>query len=130
MPTKLKSDKLKDIHQMQTSFMEFLGMDTPEILANDKRRTAEQKLKDVEDQTVMLTFALEREIDEVIREVNWKPWKKARKLVDPYKVHQELIDCFFFIMELMILWGMTSDDIHQMYTEKLEINRKRQETGY
>ena len=53
-----------------------------------------------------------------------KPWKRNPNADMDY-VKKELIDVWFFLMQNMILVGMTSEDLERMYKEKNTENFRR-----
>ena len=75
-------------------------------------------------------FAMAVEGVEVLDEINWKPWKKQRKRVDPQKVHEELVDCLQFLVNAMIASGMSANDVNWIIERKWEINHRRVKDGY
>jgi dimeric dUTPase (all-alpha-NTP-PPase superfamily) len=74
---------------------------------------------------VKLTIAMESEIDEIRREVNWK-WWKPEKQIKIEKLHGEISDMWHFLISMTIRAGMTADDIFKVYEEKREENFARQ----
>lgn len=74
-------------------------------------------------------LALEDELHEALGEVGWKPWAKSRHVNEP-AFHGEMVDAFHFFMNLMLVTGMTADDLYDGYIEKRKRNAKRQEDGY
>ena len=53
-----------------------------------------------------------------------KPWKRNVNIDLDY-VKKELVDVWFFLMQNMILVGMTPDELEIMYREKNTLNFKR-----
>lgn len=74
-------------------------------------------------------FALVAELGEASNEIGWKPWATARFLHHK-RYRKELIDALHFLVNLMLLDGMTAEDIYSGYIEKQIINRQRQANGY
>ena len=70
------------------------------------------------------------ELSEVLGQINWKHWKKTRREVDEMEIRYELIDLLCFLLNLMLVWGMTPKDIFTMHKAKLFENHKRQKRGY
>lgn len=87
-------------------------------------------LKTIQLQTKDMLFAICCELGEIGDEINWKPWKKTQKAVELDLLRTEMVDVLHFILELMIMWGMTADDIHSYYKAKMQENHDRQERGY
>lgn len=117
-------DALSTMVALQTKFMEKMGMLYPEFsgkVLSEEERTEISK---------QCAFALQVELAEFMQELNWKPWKKTKKPVDLAKVHEELVDCFHFFLELCIAWDLGAGQLFIKYQEKLAKNLKRQEDGY
>jgi dimeric dUTPase (all-alpha-NTP-PPase superfamily) len=77
------------------------------------------------DWVMKYTTALESEIDEIRREVNWK-WWKGEKEIAMEKLHEEVSDLWFFLIALTQRVGMSADDIFKVYQKKREENFARQ----
>lgn len=76
-------------------------------------------------------FALTDELYEAMAEVSWKPWADDRGAIinrDAYVT--ELVDVWFFTMNLLHVVGCTPDEFFDKYINKAEKNRQRQEAGY
>lgn len=108
----MSNDKLTEMYEMQT------GLDTRIV----KERGVD---KSVDEWVVGLTIAMESEIDEIRREINWKWWKNP-KGIDKDALQGEVIDMWHFLLSLSRVVGMTPDDIHRIYMEKNAENHARQ----
>lgn len=75
-------------------------------------------------------LALVSELGEVLDRINWKYWKKSKKDLDIHELALELVDVFIFVVNLFIIWGITPEELLDLYNEKKDINVKRQEDGY
>lgn len=75
---------------------------------------------------VGLTIAMESEIDEVRREVNWKWWKNP-KPIDHDALREEVIDLWHFLVQLSIFVGLTPADVYRIYCDKNAENHARQD---
>ncbi|WP_346267730.1 dUTPase [Sporosarcina sp. E16_3] len=105
-------DKLTQMYDMQTAL--------------DSRIIAERSIvKTLDEWVIALTIAMESEIDEIRREVNWKHWKNP-KPVDIPALQGEVIDVVHFVLSLARHVGLTPDDIHRLYIEKNAENHDRQ----
>ena len=94
--------------------------------ALDGRIIAERGIeKDMSEWVVGLTIAMESEIDEIRREVDWKWWKNPKE-VDMGALQGEVIDVWHFLLSLSRVVGLTPDDIHRLYIEKNAENHDRQ----
>lgn len=111
-PSQPKIDKLTQMYGMQKAL--------------DERIIAERGIeKDMSEWVVGLTIAMESEIDEIRREVNWKWWKNAKE-IDKDALQGEVIDMWHFLLSLSREVGLTPDDIHRLYIEKNAENHDRQ----
>lgn len=75
-------------------------------------------------------LAIVSELGEVLEKISWKYWKKPKKYVDMHELALELVDVFIFSINLLIIWGITPEELFALYNEKKDINVKRQEDGY
>lgn len=73
-----------------------------------------------------LTVAMEDEISEVRREINWKWWKNE-KPIDIIALREEVIDLWHFLVSLSQKVGLTADDVYRVYCEKNAENHARQD---
>lgn len=117
----LTEDRLAVIIRLQKEFQEdILGHgDLSRMLLTD--RAADY----FRTQSLALIF----EIGEAGNEIGWKPWATSRH-IHHKRYRKELIDAFHFLINLMLLDGMTAEDIYEGYLEKQSINRLRQAAGY
>ena len=104
--------KLEEMYEMQAGL--------------DNRITQERGIeKSLSEWTVGLTIAMESEIDEIRREVNWRWWKNEKE-IDLDALKGEVIDVWHFLLSLSRVVGMTPEDIHRLYMEKNAENHARQ----
>lgn len=112
---KMKGCKLKSAFQAQRKLLQrydFYNKATPEKL------------------TETYVLALLSELDEVLLQLNWKPWKKTKKKIDLEELKYEFIDIFTFTLSLMIAWGMTEKEFYQYFMAKNKENMDRIKRGY
>lgn len=76
-----------------------------------------------------MVLALTDELHEALAEVGWKPWATSRH-IHTEALRGELIDAYHFLMNLMLIAGMTDEDVDRMYREKNRRNLERQQAGY
>jgi dimeric dUTPase (all-alpha-NTP-PPase superfamily) len=110
---KLTNDKLTEMFEMQA------GLDSRII----KERGIE---KDISEWVTGITLAMESEIDEIRREVNWKWWKNPKQ-IDDSALQGEVIDMWHFLLSLSRVVGLTPETIHSIYMEKNAENHARQD---
>lgn len=95
--------------------------------ALDDRIISERSIdKTVDEWVIGITLAMESEIDEIRREVNWKWWKNP-KPVDSEALQGEVIDMWHFLVSLSDKVGLTADDVYAVYCEKNAENHARQD---
>lgn len=105
-------DKLAQMYGMQAAL--------------DGRIIAERSVdKSMSEWVVGLTIAMESEIDEIRREVDWKWWKNPKE-IDMDALQGEVIDMWHFLLSLSRVVGLSPDDIHRLYIEKNAENHDRQ----
>lgn len=94
--------------------------------ALDTRIIAERGIeKTLDEWVIAVTLAMESEIDEVRREINWKHWKNPKE-VDIDALQGEVIDIVHFVLSLCRIVGLTPESIHRLYMEKNAENHDRQ----
>lgn len=98
--------------------------------ALDERIITERNIdKTIDEWVVAITIAMESEIDEIRREVNWKWWKQ-NKPINMYRLQEEVIDLWHFLLSLSRMVGLTPETIFDKYISKNKINHQRQDGGY
>lgn len=109
-------DILDKIFLMQSQLMDMLGM-------SDARDTGDIYRGDI----LVAVMGMASEAGEVLSEVNvlTRPWAKKPDDEARQALAEEAVDVLFFFTELMILLGLTPEDVLQLYTEKWEKNRER-----
>ncbi len=109
-------EKLEKMFQMQQAL--------------DERIIEERNIdKTLDEWVVAITTAMESEIDEIRREVNWKWWKQEKE-IDLERLQEEVIDLWHFLLSLSRIVGLTPETIFERYMQKNAINHKRQDGGY
>ena len=107
------NDKLQEMYEMQKAL--------------DSRIIEERGIDKTTDEWVAgLTIAMESEIDEIRREVNWKWWKNPKE-IDKDALQGEVIDMWHFLLSLSRVVGLEAGDIHRLYMEKNAENHARQD---
>lgn len=98
--------------------------------ALDERIIAERNIdKTLDEWVVAITIAMESEIDEIRREVNWKWWKQEKE-INLDQLQEEVIDLWHFLLSLSRMVGLTPETIFEKYMAKNKINHQRQDGGY
>ena len=61
---------------------------------------------------------------------NWKPWKQTEMPTDTEHFKEEMVDALHFYIEALILAGVTSEELHELYFKKHKVNQFRQRSQY
>lgn len=99
--------------QLETYGIDYDGMDD------------EERIKQFKDMHIAITD----ELHEALGEMGWKPWAKSKHF-DKAAVQAELIDAWHFFMNLMLIAGLTPDELLEQYERKRLKNMARQQEGY
>jgi len=75
-------------------------------------------------------LAIDDELAEVRKAISWKPWQADKPYVDRKEVIKECVDVLHFVANIICAVGGTDQELDDMYLEKMDINRKRQQAGY
>ena len=115
-------DRLDDIVSLQREFQEDILGHGPltDMLGSEKAGGY----------FTVQSFALMTEIGEASAEIAWKPWAADKGFINHQAYRSELIDALHFLINLMLLDGMTADEIYDGYLTKQAKNRARQAGGY
>ena len=91
---------------------------------------SKMSLEQKEEYTKDKVLALLDETHEVLREINWKSWKKTKKEIDQSKLLEELSDALHFYINLCLAWGFSAEDVYEAYLKKDKENYKRIKKSY
>jgi hypothetical protein len=83
-------------------------------------------IEDKEKITHILILHLLSEVSEVLNETNFK-LHKNKKRIDIEKMHEELIDCFKYLLNLFLIWNINSKKFVEIFSRKSDTNDKRLE---
>lgn len=78
-------------------------------------------------------LALQAEVVEVLEWLPWKNWKTYTEKFPQTKLVEaryEAIDCLHFLLNIMMLLGMTPEMVYDGFMRKQSENRNRQTRGY
>lgn len=76
-------------------------------------------------------YALSDELHELTQEIQWKPWATGQgEIFDHYLALTEFVDMMHFMANLALAFNFSHEDIAEMYLNKVQVNRDRQEEGY
>jgi len=105
-------DILQDILNKQKSLQKIHGHDFNAMSIEER----EQYTRDT------ILYLLE-ETHELLRETNFKTYKKKRKPIDIENIKEELIDIGCFHHNLCLAWGLDSSELyHEAYLKKNKKN--------
>lgn len=114
MSEELKKSDLQILLNFQAKLQVMHGHDFPSMTIEEK----EQYTRD------MILYLLE-ETHELLRETNFKTYKKTRKPVIKEKIEEELVDIFCFYLNLCLCWNVDSKSLLKAYFKKNKINVDR-----
>ena len=112
-------DMLQDLFKRQRELSLAIGDDFNKMSLEEKEEYTKDKV-----------LALLDETHEVLREINWKSWKKTKKDIDGDKLLEELSDVFHFYINLCLVWGFDAKDVYGAYLKKDEENYNRIKRAY
>lgn len=115
-PTK---DKLELLFEMQKDLMDRYNISPKDI------NTLEGQ-----DQLRACGMRLFEEIGEIFHCLKNKAWVQNQTEVDKGAVYDEIADVWHFMLELMILFELTPDQVTKLYVAKNQVNNKRIESNY
>lgn len=128
--TELSADmnKLEALFQIQENFTKLIG-EKPAGFT-----TLQEKHARMKDMILSIMAECGEVLDEKQNGIQWKPWRKFNKPKD-LKAHreyvmEELIDMLHFIIEAMLVWSMTSEEVFEQYLKKMRTNIERQRGNY
>jgi NTP pyrophosphatase (non-canonical NTP hydrolase) len=104
----------KDIYEMQKAFQLRLGHDFSKMTTEEK----EHYTRD------MILYLLE-EAHELLRETNFKTYKKVRKPISIDNIQEELSDIGHFFLNLLICWDVTPEKFADAFEKKHKKNIER-----
>lgn|SRR3990167_2403288 len=76
-----------------------------------------------------MALALMCEIHEILKETQWKPWRKQQTF-NRENYLKEIVDAAHFLVNLCLAKDISSDEFFKAYLDKNEENIKRQINGY
>lgn len=88
---------------------------------NPDSMTEEEKIKYTKENIL----AMHRELGEVLNEIPWKIHRANSKEYSVDHIQEELIDCYKFLLNVCIIWGMDADKLYDRFMDKSKIVRQR-----
>lgn len=84
-----------------------------------------REVDELTDDTIYYMTCLQGELHEMLRELQWKRWKRGERL-NRQRVLEEFVDSLKFMVTLGVLWNFTPEEVFAMFEEK----SNRVEEGY
>jgi hypothetical protein len=120
---------LGEIFKLQAELNRKVGFDTEALHDNFDPVKAGRWLNDY-------IAAASNELEELRDCTYWKHWCVEAKQGQRFALHDlqnarvEVIDLLFFWVSLAQCVGLTAEDVHNLYLQKLKVNQKRQDDSY
>ena len=122
-------DKLDEMFRLRQSFMEAMKTAKPGIYPSWPVDISEK-----ESQQLLRDTALKgvEEMFEALGHLkNWKPHRTTEITeLDRDEFLEEIVDAFNYFFSILVLTGVTSDELFNTYVKKDDIIHKRLQTGY
>lgn len=103
-------------------------------IEKDRRATCDcpVNLDDPLGQDTIKDFAyrIVEELSEATNCLKMKPWTQTHILTDRDHFLEELSDALHFFLELLVLVGLSAEDVFKLYLLKSRVNEFRRESGY
>lgn len=75
--------------------------------------------------TKEFVLCLHQELSEVMNSIDWKSYHTYDKTYSVDNTKEELVDCFKFLLNLMILWNMDENELVKLFNTKSDIVEQR-----
>jgi len=70
------------------------------------------------------------ELSEILNCTNHRHWKTPIYPINEIEIKYEIIDLLHFVLSLMLVWGMSPEEVFSVYVTKNRENNDRQKRGY
>ena len=122
-------DKLQSMFEMRESFMRSLKDRNPEIYpewpVDLTDKVSQQHLRDTALKGVEEMFEALQHLK------NWKPHRNTEiKEFDREEFLEEVVDAFNYFLSLLVMTGVTAEELFNAYSKKDNIIHERLKTGY
>lgn len=122
-------DKLDEMFRLRERFMESMKVAKPGIYPSWPVEISQKQ-----NQQLLRDTALKgvEEMFEALGHLkNWKPHRTTEITeFDRDEFLEEIVDAFNYFFSILVLTGVTSDELYSTYVKKDDIIHKRLETGY
>ena len=124
-----RMDKLDEMFRLRESFMHAMRETKPDACltwpVDIKKKESQQHLRDTALKGVEEMFEALQHLK------NWKPHRETEVTeFDREEFLEEVVDAFNYFFSLLVLTGVSSDELFNAYTSKDSIIHKRLKTGY
>ena len=109
----MKNDKLKEIFKEQKDFQKYF-YDPDNVSEEDKIKFTKEYI-----------LAIHKELGEILDTMPWKLHRKEDKAKLDHNTIEEIIDCFKFLLNLCIIWGIDADIFVKEFFRKSMVVRQR-----
>ena len=125
----MSKDKLEEMFLLRESFMRKIRAKDPEISpawpVNLSDKNSQQHIRD------MALRGVEEMFEALQHLKNWKPHRSTQVTeFNREEFLEEIVDAFNYFFSVLVLVGVSEDDLFQAYKKKDKIIRERVESGY
>lgn len=123
------TDKLEDMFERQAVLNKRIGYDTKALRDRFDPGLAGKWLNDY-------ISAASNELEELRDSTFWKHWCSEAQRGQRFEIHDlqnarvEVIDLLFFWISMAQCVGLSAEDAHNLYLQKLDVNHERQSSDY
>jgi hypothetical protein len=120
---------LRELFERQAELNKRIGFDPAKLREHFDPQVAGEWLHNY-------VIAASNELEELRNCTYWKHWCAEAKAGRRFELHDlqnarvEVIDLLFFWISMAQCVGLDADDVMELYHKKLEVNHRRQDTGY
>lgn len=120
---------LEDMFERQAALNKRIGYDTKALRDRFDAAAAGKWLNDY-------IVAASNELEELRDCTFWKHWCSEAQAGRRFEIHDlqnarvEVIDLLFFWISMAQCVGLSAEDVHNLYLQKLDVNHKRQDGEY
>lgn len=120
---------LEDMFERQAALNKRIGYDTKALRDRFDAAAAGKWLNDY-------IIAASNELEELRDCTFWKHWCSEAQAGRRFEIHDlqnarvEVIDLLFFWISMAQCVGLSAEDVHKLYLQKLDVNHKRQDGEY
>ena len=123
------SDKLDSMFQLREEFMHTLrekhSAEYPAWPIDLSDKASQQHIRD------MALRGVEEMFEALQHLKNWKPHRSTEiREFDKEEFLEEIVDAFNYFLSMLVLTGVSSDDLYKMYRHKDEVIHNRLKTDY